>query len=317
MQAILEVENLTAGYSDVNVLRDISFSLQPREILGIVGESGCGKSTLLKALAQIRGLSTQVNSGSIRFKGKSLNHISEKEKRAMLGAEIAFVFQHAHNSLHPTKKIQQQFYDVAEAHTKMTKKEVRERAFSLFDSLGLNDGERIMHSYPFELSGGMAQRVSLALAVLLKPDLILADEPTSALDTTVQKQVIEELLLLREALGTAMIVITHNMGVVDKIADYVGVMYGGRIVEYGPTKEVLQAPRHPYTQALLQAVPTFGGELPQGLKGRPPQFSELDKGCAFAMRCPAATAACNTYDNQRYYVGPNHYVICLQEESNV
>ncbi len=310
---ILRVENIVAGYGNMPIVRDISFNLKKGEILGIVGESGCGKSTLIKAVSRINGLNTDILGGKIFFEGQDLTKISNEDKRRLLGNDISMIFQNPEASLNHSRKIGIQFTETIRSHRDMSKEEIRCRIGEIFESIGLTDVDRILNSYPFELSGGMAQRVAIALAMVLKPKLILADEPTSALDTTIQKQVIDELLALREKFNTTMVVITHNIGVVSKLANYTGVMYGGRLVEYGETEKVLKEPIHPYTKALLGAVPKLGGELPVGLAGRPPKFHELKDGCAFCKRCAYAKEECECFDNKVTQVESNHRVICLRE----
>ena len=251
MQPLLTIQDLSAGYGGKTVIRDISLTLMPGEILGVVGESGSGKTTLLKAVSEVKGLRTDVYTGTVTFDGEDLLHMDAEEKRKYQGEEI----QHPGDSLNPTRKVRVQFYETILAHRRMEKKEMDELIASVFKRIGLTDVERILNAYPFELSGGMAQRVVIALAVLLHPKLILADEPTSALDTTVQKQVLEELLMLRDTLRTAIIIITHNIGVARHLADRVAVLYKGEIVEMGETKKVLENPQHPYTKSLMAAVP--------------------------------------------------------------
>ena len=257
MQPLLAIQNLSAGYGGKAVIRNISLELKPGEILGIAGESGSGKTTLLKALSDIKGLHADIYQGEVAFDGKDLLRMGKKEKRGLWGEDIVCIFQHPGDSLNPTRKVRSQFYETILAHRHMEKGEMDSLIASVFQRIGLGDVERILDAYPFALSGGMAQRVVIALAVVLRPKLILADYPTSALDTTVQKQVLEELLMLRETLHTAMIVITHNIGVVRCIADRVAVLYEGEIVETGDTKQVLDYPRHLYTKMLMAAVPNL------------------------------------------------------------
>lgn len=315
MQDLLQVRNLYAGYNGIDVVRNINFCLKEKEILGIVGESGCGKTTLLKAISKLEGLATDVHSGEILFYGKDMGSLSKEEIRKSRGREFAYVFQNPESSLNPSRKIRLQFYEAISAHKKMTKKEMDKEILDLFVKLGLKDGERVLRSYPFELSGGMAQRVAIAMAVILRPKLLLADEPTSALDATVQKQVLEELLRLRDTMHTAIVMITHNIGVVSKMADKIGVMYGGRLVEYGSKEEVLHFPSHPYTRALLEAVPKIGGDLPKGLDGRPPRFEDLEEGCAFSSRCPHHHSECDCFHNEVVHLGHDHQVMCEREKS--
>ena len=255
MQELLRIDHLTAGYGGDAVIEDISISLHTGEVLGIVGESGSGKSTLLKAIAQIRGLSTEIHAGTVSFDTKNLAVLSEGERRRLRGEEIAMVFQYAGASLNSTRQIGTQLVETMRAHTDLSREEIYARAAEVFGGMGFPDVSRILAAYPFELSGGMAQRAAIALAVILRPQLLLADEPTSALDATIQLQVLDELRALKERMGTAILLITHNIGVVRHIADRVAVMCKGRIVEQGTVDEVLGNPQHPYTRELLSAVP--------------------------------------------------------------
>ena len=255
MQELLRIDHLTAGYGGDAVIEDISIHLHAGEVLGIVGESGSGKSTLLKAIAQIRGLSTEIHAGTVSFDTKNLAVLSEGERRRLRGEEIAMVFQYAGASLNPARRIGTQLVETMRAHTDLSREEIYARATEVFGGMGFADAHRILSAYPFELSGGMAQRAAIALAVILRPQLLLADEPTSALDATIQLQVLDELRALKERTGTAILLITHNIGVVRHIADRVAVMCKGKIVEQGSVTEVLENPQHPYTRELLAAVP--------------------------------------------------------------
>ena len=255
MQELLRIDHLTAGYGGDAVIEDISIRLHTGEVLGIVGESGSGKSTLLKAIAQIRGLSTEIHAGTVSFDTKNLAVLSEGERRRLRGEEIAMVFQYAGASLNPTRQIGTQLVETMRAHTDLSREEIYARATEVFGGMGFADAHRILSAYPFELSGGMAQRAAIALAVILRPQLLLADEPTSALDATIQLQVLDELHALKERTGTAILLITHNIGVVRHIADRVAVMCKGKIVEQGSVTDVLGNPQHPYTQSLIAAVP--------------------------------------------------------------
>lgn len=255
MQELLRIEGLTAGYGGVPVIRDVRLTLRPGEVLGIVGESGSGKSTLLKSVAQVRGLAAEIIAGSVHFAGRDMAAVSAADKRRLHGEELAMVFQYAGASLSPARTIGTQLIEAVRAHEKRSAAEIRARAEEVFGGMGFTDVGRIPASYPFELSGGMAQRAAIALAVILRPQLLLADEPTSALDATIQLQVLDELRALKDRTGTAILLITHNIGVVRHIADRVAVMSEGRIVEQGSVREVLEHPQHDYTKSLLAAVP--------------------------------------------------------------
>ncbi len=314
MNEILNVTNLSTSYGKVRVLRDISFSLRKNEILGVVGESGCGKSTLIKSIAMLKGLNCTVTSGDIVFDGRSLLSIGEEERRKLWGDEITMIFQNPESCFNHSRRIGTHFTETVKAHRNLSDSEIFAQTEEIFKKIGLKDTKRILNSYPFELSGGMNQRVAIALAVLLKPKLILADEPTSALDTTVQKQVVEEMLALKESMETSMIVITHNIGVVGRMADNIAVMYGGRIIEYGRREKILEDPQHPYTKALLSAVPKLGAGRPVSLKGRPPKFESLGDGCAFLDRCCECEDGCRGYKNLHYHYDDGGYVLCWKED---
>lgn len=253
-QPLLDIQNLEVSYGGKPVIQDISFQMQPGEILGIVGESGSGKSTILKAAMGLLGTGGTVTKGDIYYKGKNVTEAKPGELRDLRGPEMGMIFQNTGASLCPIRSIEDQLFEAVQQHENAARQEIRERALELFETLRLPHGERILKSYPFELSGGMNQRVGIVLAMVLKPALLLADEPTSALDVTVQAQVVKEMLKIREAYGTAIAIVTHNIGVVEHMADKVAVMYQGRLVEYGEAKEVLYSPREAYTRQLIGAV---------------------------------------------------------------
>lgn len=252
---LLRCENMTVCYGEKRIVSDIHFSLNPGEILGVVGESGSGKSTILRALLGILKPGGRITDGTIVFRQRNLPELSEKEMRKIRGREIGMIFQDSGASLCPIRTIGAQMYESMSAHRKITKKETAHSALEIFERLGLEDGERILRSYPFMLSGGMNQRVGIAMAMLHRPPLLLADEPTSALDTVTQKQTVEEMLALREIYDTAIILVTHNIGVVEAMADKVLVLHEGRQEEYGPAAQVLRCPQAEYTKELLAAVP--------------------------------------------------------------
>ncbi|HIV24545.1 MAG TPA: ABC transporter ATP-binding protein [Candidatus Scatomonas pullistercoris] len=260
MEKLLTYDSVEISYGGEPVVRGVSFSLAPGEILGIVGESGSGKSTLIRGALGLLGSGGMVTRGDIWFQGNNLPDLPEKEMRKIRGARIGMIFQDAGASLCPVRTIGAQIRESLSAHRKISRRESDGEALELLDKLGFRDGKRILESYPFELSGGMNQRVGIAIACLPKPGVLLADEPTSALDVTVQKQAVEEMLLMRRLYGTAMILVTHNIGVVRAMADSVLVLKEGEMVEYGPAPQVLAHPRADYTKKLLAAVPELRRE---------------------------------------------------------
>lgn len=252
---ILTYESVEISFGGRTVVQDVNFSLKSGEILGLVGESGSGKSTLIKAAMGLLGSDGLVTKGDIRYMGQNILDIPEKEKRKVRGAKIGMIFQDAGASLCPIRTIGEQIYESMRAHVKITRSEAKDRAMELFEKLNFKDSQRVWDSYPFELSGGMNQRVGIAIAMLMNPPILFADEPTSALDVSVQRQVVKEMLKLRELFGTAIIIVTHDIGVVRAMADTVLVLKDGKAVEYGPAVKVLEHPEDPYTKKLLAAVP--------------------------------------------------------------
>ena len=255
MEELLRYDHVDISYNGFLAVKDVRFTLEPGEILGIVRESGRGKSTLIKAAMGLLGSAGMVTRGDIWYKGKNLPDLPPKELRKLNGPELGMIFQSAGSSFCPIRTIGTQLYETMTEHEKISKAEFLDRAMELLGKLGFEDGKRILGSYPFELSGGMQQRVGIAAAMLLNPSVLLADEPTSALDVSVQKQVVEEMLLVRKTFGTAILLVAHNIGVIGAMADKVLVMKNGETVEYGKTQQVLENPQADYTRALLSAVP--------------------------------------------------------------
>lgn len=255
MEALLRYNHVDISYLGQPVIRDVSFSLHSGEILGIVGESGSGKSTLIKAAMGLLGCEGQVTRGDIWFKGKNLPELLPKELRKLCGPELGYIFQSSGSAFCPIRTVGAQLFETMRAHGKITKADFEAQALELLGKLGFADGKRILASYPFELSGGMQQRIGIAAAMLLNPSVLFADEPTSALDVTIQKQVVEEMLMVRKTFGTAIVLVTHNLGVIGAMTDRVLVLENGRCVECGSTRQVLSQPRADYTKALLAAVP--------------------------------------------------------------
>ena len=255
MAEILRYDHVDISYNGFKAVKDVSFTVDEGEILGIVGESGSGKSTLIKAAMGLLGPGGLVTRGDIWYKGKNLPDLPWKEMRKLNGPDLGMIFQMSGSSFCPIRTVEAQLYESMAEHQAMTKDEFRARATDLLKKIGFDDGERVLGSYPFELSGGMQQRIGIATAMLLNPSVLFGDEPTSAQDVSVQKQVVDEMLLVRKTFGTAIVLVTHNIGVVGAMADKVLVMRDGEMVEYGEARQVLTDPRQAYTRKLMGAVP--------------------------------------------------------------
>ena len=255
MAVLLDYQHVEISFNGNSVVHDVSFQLHPGEILGLVGESGSGKSTLIKAAMGLLGSSGMVTKGDIWFEGKNLPDLSDTEMRHICGEKIGMIFQDCGASLSPIRTIGEQIVESLAAHRKVDVAEAKATAMELFDKLNFKDGERVWSSYPFELSGGMNQRAGIAIAMLMNPTVLMADEPTSALDVAVQRQVVEEMLNVREVFGTAIIIVTHDIGVVSAMADSILVLQDGNVMEYGKACDVLEKPQNDYTKKLLSAVP--------------------------------------------------------------
>lgn len=252
---LLRYDSVEISFNGKDVVRDVNLTLKAGEILGLVGESGSGKSTLIKAAMGLLGGNGLVTRGDIWYEDQNLTEMTEKELNHVRGEKIGMIFQDAGASLCPIRTIGNQIIESMNAHKKVTAAEAKERALELFEKLRFKDPERVWNSYPFELSGGMNQRAGIAIAMLMNPSILFADEPTSALDTIVQKQVVDAMLELRKAYGTAIIIVSHDIGVISAMSDNVLVLQNGNVMEYGPAEQVLKNPQNAYTQKLLSAVP--------------------------------------------------------------
>lgn len=253
MREMLKYHQVEVNYQGKAVLHHVSVTLHAGEILGVVGQSGCGKSTLLRAAMGLLGPGGRVSRGQICLEGENLLERTPREMERLRGAKLGLLMQNPQGVFCPVRTLGSQMAETLRAHQAISKAQAREKSLELMDKLGLPDGARIWNSYPFQLSGGMLQRVAMALAMLLEPAVLLADEPTSALDCVAQNQVLRQLSQLREMYHTAMVVVSHDMGVVSTLADTVLVLHQGALVEYGPAQEVLRHPHHPHTQQLLAA----------------------------------------------------------------
>lgn len=311
---LLDIRHLCVCYPcGKEVLRDISLHMQEGEILCVIGESGCGKSTLVNAILRLPGR-VRISGGEILYRGRDLQNLTEREMRSVRGTGLGVVFQEPGASLDPIRKIRVQFYEAMRAHERISGKASAERAEKILRRMEFKNPRRVLESCPAQLSGGMNQRAAIALAMALKPDILLADEPTSALDVTVQAQIVKELMRLRDEFGTCIVMITHNMGVVAKMADKVAVMYAGRVVEYGYRDSVLRAPSHPYTRALIKAIPALDGTPPRGIPGQRPEIFPA-QGCAFTPRCSCARADCITREMAKIPLYGEHWTFCRGEEA--
>lgn len=256
---LLNVKNLSIDYQGNPTVSNVNFDLGAGEIMAIVGESGSGKTSVIRAILGCLSGTGQVSAGEINFAGRDVAHLSNKEWLSIRGKDMAMIFQDSGNMLNPVQNIGRQFVEYIQLHSDMSRSEAVKRACELLARMNLPEPERVMDAYAFELSGGMRQRVGIAMALTFSPQLLLADEPTSALDVTTQAQIVEELMQVVQEAGSAMIIVTHNIGVAAHMADKIMVMAGGKVVEYGKTAEVIQDPQADYTRTLLSSVPEIGG----------------------------------------------------------
>ncbi|WP_062212686.1 ABC transporter ATP-binding protein [Demequina oxidasica] len=303
---ILEIKNLSVDYGfgddPTHVLQDVSLTLNRGEVLGLAGESGCGKSTLAYGATRLLPPPGVIRGGEVIFTGRDgvktdILTLNDKDLRTARWRDFAIVFQGAMNSLNPVHRVGTQLIDAIKAHDKTaTKQEARERAAYVLEMVGINADR--LKAYPHQLSGGMRQRVMIAMALVLEPELLIMDEPTTALDVVMQRQILEEITDLRDRLGFSVIFITHDVSLLVEVADRIAIMYAGEIVEAADAKDAYLRPRHPYTKGLLNSFPPLRGprrEL-QGIPGSPPDMAQLPNGCRFADRCPFVMDRCRTED---------------------
>ena len=296
----------------------VSFSLERGETLGIVGESGSGKSVTCYSIMGLLPMPpARIESGTALFDGTDLLHCTPAQARAIRGKRVAMIFQDPMTSLNPYMRISEQLIEPLLIHEKISRPDALARALAMLDSVGINDAQKRIHLYPHEFSGGMRQRVMIAMALITRPELLIADEPTTALDVTVQAQILELIKKMQRELGMAVVFITHDLGVVSGLCDRVQVMYAGRIVETADTRTLFNSPRHPYTRALQRSIPSLqqkGAEL-YTIVGMPPDLSKPLPGCAFAPRCEFAVDRCITDTPARAEVAPGHPQACLRVQA--
>ena len=320
--ALLEINDLRTSFftdaGEVKAVNGISFQLDHGKVLGIVGESGSGKSVTAYSIMQILASTGKIVGGSIKLDGQELVGASEKVMRKVRGNKVSIIFQDPMTSLNPTHTIGHQIMESILLHTGRNKKEAHERAIEMLRLVNINEPEKRMKQYPHELSGGMRQRVVIAMALACEPDILIADEPTTALDVTIQAQILDLMTSLQKELGMAIIMITHDLGVVAQMCDEVIVMYAGSICEQGTADEIFYNPRHEYTKGLMRSIPTantFGHRL-QPITGTPIDLLNMPSGCPFAPRCDAAMKICLKQRADRMVINDSHYAACWMNVKN-
>lgn len=318
---LLDVRDLTTAIEvpggSAPAVDSVSFHLCAGETLGLVGESGSGKSMTALSLIRLLPESAQISHGQILLAGRNLRTLSERDMRAVRGASIGFIFQEPMAALDPVWTIGDQLVEALTLHGRAQGAAARAQAISLLETVRVPDAAARMREYPHQLSGGLRQRVCIAIALACNPSLLIADEPTTALDVTIQADILELLRDMQRTLGLAVLLITHDLSVVAQAADRVAVMYAGRIVESGPVRDVLRQPRHPYTQGLLASMPSgVDGASLQPIGGTVPRLGALPKGCAFHPRCSRRFAPCDTAVPAAFAVTPDHTVRCFLHDAH-
>lgn len=312
---VLDVKNLQIQFRIeeryFNAVDNVNFHLDEGETLGLVGESGCGKSVTSLAVMRLLQHPTRIN-GSVEFKGRNLLDLGEREMRSIRGNDIAMIFQEPMTSLNPVHKIGFQIVESLWLHQHVRGSQARKRAIELLQQVGIPRAEQIVDEYPHQLSGGMRQRVMIAMAMACNPSLLIADEPTTALDVTIQAQILDLMRKLTKENKMSTLLITHDLGVVAEMCDRVAVMYAGRIVEQGPVRQIFRNPQHPYTIGLLHAIPKIDGERKRlySIEGNVPSLRNMPQGCRFAPRCPHAMDLCRAQDPPLVQVEPDHQSKC-------
>ncbi len=319
-EALLRVEHLTTVFDlpsgVVPAVDDISFDIRPKETLGLVGESGSGKSVTAFSILQLVQPPGRIAAGHVWFRGRDLLSLGEREMRTVRGAEIALIFQEPMTALNPVFTVGDQVAETLLVHGRATRREARAKAVDLLEAVRIPDARARENDYPHQLSGGMRQRVLIAMALACRPALVIADEPTTALDVTIQAEILDLLREMRSAFDLSLLLITHDLGVIAETADRVAVMYAGRIVEEGPVRAIFHDPQHPYTRGLLASMP--GGRPGRRLRaidGTVPMLGALPSGCAFNPRCPDRFEPCTAAPPPEYAVGPAHLARCYLHDA--
>ena len=326
-EKLLEVKNLRTEFKRdktwVTAVNNVSFSIQPGEILGLVGESGCGKSVTSLSIMKLLARNSKISNGEILLNGKDLLKEDKKGMRKIRGREVAMIFQEPMNSLNPCMRIEKQLTEAILLHNNFSKEEAHNRAFEVLKSVGIPEPDMTLKSYPHQLSGGMCQRVMIAMAMSCEPELLIADEPTTALDVTIQAQILELMQDLQKKLGMAIILVTHDLGVIASMCDEIIVMYGGRVCERGTADDIFYRPCHEYTKGLLRSIPNVDNmnEKLVPIGGTPINLLNMPKGCAFCPRCENAMKICLEEVPEEMEMPDGHYASCwmnvkkMQEEN--
>ncbi|GFP77307.1 ABC transporter ATP-binding protein [Clostridium fungisolvens] len=316
-ERILEIDNLQTSFythvGEVKAVRGVSFHLNKGEVLGIVGESGSGKSITMMSIMRLLAESGKVKDGKVVFNGEEISSFTDKQMEKIRGNEISMIFQDPMTSLNPVLTVGDQLMEPLKKHLKITGEEARKKAIEMLSLVGIPSPEKRLKQFPHEFSGGMRQRVMIAMSLICNPKLIIADEPTTALDVTIQAQILELLKELKDKLNTSIIIITHDLGVVADICNRINVMYGGVVVESGTTSDIFYKSRHPYTWGLLNSVPNPKLDTKERLKpieGTPPDLLNPPKGCPFAPRCEHAMKICMEAMPEKFNISENHYSSC-------
>ena len=315
-QPLLSVQDLhttfTTDGGTVHAVNGVSYDLNPGEILGIVGESGSGKSVSAYSIMQILADNGNIASGKILYKGEDITTWSERQMRNFRGKCCSIIFQDPMTSLNPVFTIGNQICEAIRLHTDKKGDAIKKRAIEMLEMVGINEPQKRIKQYPFELSGGMRQRVMIAMALACEPDILIADEPTTALDVTIQAQILEEIQNIQKKMGMAVILVTHDLGVIVDMCDNIVVMYGGRICERGTADEIFYHPKHEYTKGLLRSIPSIENMKKKlvPIAGTPINMLNMPKGCAFCTRCDEALKICLTEQPEELWINENHKAAC-------
>ena len=314
---VLEIKDLHVQFrvhgGVVRAVRGLNLTIPAGRTVGLVGESGCGKSVSALTIMRLLESNAKVARGEVKFRGRNLLALPEAQMQQVRGNDISMIFQEPMTALNPVFSVGDQIAESVETHQNADKSEARKRAINLLQMVGIADAKRLANEYPHELSGGMRQRVMIAMALACDPDLLIADEPTTALDVTIQAQILELMRDLKKRTGAAILLITHDLGVVAEMCDDVAVMYGGRIVEHAPTKELYANPKHPYTVGLLESIPRLYHKQNRlhVIRGNVPNPLTIPPGCSFHPRCPKRFEPCDRFVPSLAHIAPDHQVSCF------